>query len=70
MGLRKIARGAGKVGMLIEGLGYIVIASRALVQAVKGRAADRAGTDDAGTDGPVGQSAASEKLRDHVTYGP
>ncbi|WP_207212433.1 hypothetical protein [Sphingobium cupriresistens] len=41
MGLGKIARGAGKVGMLIEGLGYIVTAARALVRAIKGDPAAR-----------------------------
>lgn len=36
MGLGKITRGAGKVGMLIEGLGYIVAAGRGLVKALRG----------------------------------
>ncbi|MGW8204417.1 hypothetical protein ACWGM0_17960 [Sphingomonas bisphenolicum] len=36
MGIGKIARGLGKVGMLIEGAGYLVVAVRAVVRAVKG----------------------------------
>jgi hypothetical protein len=31
----KIAHGAGKVGMLIEGLGYIVAAARALAKTAR-----------------------------------
>jgi hypothetical protein len=41
MAVAKIARGAGKVGMLIEGLAYIATAGRALVKAVKGDPAAR-----------------------------
>ncbi|SES03525.1 hypothetical protein [Sphingobium sp. YR768] len=37
MGLGKIARGAGKVGLLLEGLTHIATAGRALVKAVRGR---------------------------------
>lgn len=36
MGLGKIARQLGKVGLAIEGLGYIVAAGRAVVKAVRG----------------------------------
>lgn len=43
MGLGKIARGAGKVGLLIEGIAYIVAAGRALVKAVKGDPDDTEG---------------------------
>ncbi|WP_311269761.1 hypothetical protein [Sphingobium sp. WCS2017Hpa-17] len=43
MGLGKIARGLGKVGLAIEGLGYIVAAGRALVRAVKGDPSDTEG---------------------------
>lgn len=53
MGLGKIARGAGKVGMLIEGLGYIVTAGRTLVRAVKGRPIDREVADEADVDIPA-----------------
>ncbi|MEC7932420.1 MAG: hypothetical protein VX218_09030 [Pseudomonadota bacterium] len=41
MGLGKIARGLGKVGLLIEGVGYIVAAGRALVRSIKGDPAER-----------------------------
>ncbi|WP_311267436.1 hypothetical protein [Sphingobium sp. WCS2017Hpa-17] len=41
MGLGKIARGLGKVGLAIEGLGYIVAAGRALVKSIKGDPARR-----------------------------
>ena len=60
MSLGKIARGAGKVGLLIEGIAYIVAAGRALVKAVKGDPAarrddgvrqDRDGDTDAAGDG-------------------
>lgn len=37
MGIGKIARGLGKVGLLIEGLGYVVSAGKALIVAVKRR---------------------------------
>lgn len=53
MGLGKIARGAGKVGMLIEGMGYIVTAGRALVRVFKGRHLDREGADEADVDIPA-----------------
>ena len=43
MGLGKIARGAGKIGLAIEGLGYIVAAGRALVTAIKGDPSDTEG---------------------------
>ncbi|MBZ9649983.1 hypothetical protein K9B33_20830 [Sphingobium sp. 3R8] len=36
MGIGKIARGLGKVGMLVEGVGYLVATGRALVKAIKG----------------------------------
>lgn len=35
MGLGKITRGVGKVGMAIEALGYVVAGAKALVRAVK-----------------------------------
>ena len=35
MGLGRFARGLGKVGLAIEGLGYIVAASRALVKVIR-----------------------------------
>lgn len=41
MGVGKIARGLGKVGLLIEGVGYIVAAGRALVRSIKGDPAER-----------------------------
>jgi hypothetical protein len=41
MGIGKIARGLGKVGLLIEGVGYIVAAGRALVRSVKGDPTER-----------------------------
>ncbi|MAN12428.1 MAG: hypothetical protein CMN63_08510 [Sphingobium sp.] len=41
MGLGKIARGLGKVGLLIEGVGCIVAAGRALVRSIKGDPAER-----------------------------
>lgn len=36
MGLGRLARRLGKVGLAIEGLGYIVAAGRALMRAAKG----------------------------------
>jgi len=57
VGFGKIARGLGKVGLLIEGVGYIVAAGRALVQSIKGDPAERRdderqdqGRDSAGAD--------------------
>lgn len=41
MGLGRIARQLGKVGLLIEGVGYVVAAGKALVRAVKGGPAER-----------------------------
>lgn len=41
MGLGRFARGLGKVGLAIEGLGYIVAAGRALIRAVKSDPAAR-----------------------------
>ncbi|MGB3931258.1 MAG: hypothetical protein WBL20_20135 [Sphingobium sp.] len=41
MGLGKLARGLGKVGLLIEGIGYAVAAGKALVKAIKGDPAVR-----------------------------
>lgn len=37
MGLGKIARGLGKVGLLIEGVGYVVAAGKTLAAAIKRR---------------------------------
>lgn len=60
MGIGRFARGLGKVGLAIEGLGYIVAAGRALVTAIKGDPAarreaemrqDRAGDTDTTSDG-------------------
>lgn len=57
MGLGKIARGLGKAGLLIEGVGYIVAAGHALVRSIKGDPAGRRdderqdqGRDSAGSD--------------------
>lgn len=36
MGLGKIARGLGKVGLAFEALGYVVAAAKALSRAIKG----------------------------------
>lgn len=36
MGLGKITRGLGKVGLAFEALGYVVAGARALVRAVRG----------------------------------
>lgn len=36
MGLGKIARGLGKVGLAFEALGYVVAGGKALIRAVKG----------------------------------
>ncbi|MEO7468951.1 MAG: hypothetical protein ABIV36_18185 [Sphingobium limneticum] len=36
MGLGKITRGLGKVGLAFEALGYVVAGGKALVRAVKG----------------------------------
>lgn len=41
MGIGRFARGLGKVGLAIEGLGYIVAAGRALITAIKGDPAPR-----------------------------
>lgn len=37
MGLGRIARGLGKVGLLIEGVGYVVAAGKALAAAITRR---------------------------------
>lgn len=50
MGIGKIVRGLGKVGLALEGLGYAVAAGRALVRAVKGRPSNREPTGDADVD--------------------
>jgi hypothetical protein len=36
MGLGKITRGLGKVGLAFEALGYVVVGGKALIRAVKG----------------------------------
>jgi hypothetical protein len=36
MGLGKITRGLGKVGLAFEALGYVVTGGKALVRAIKG----------------------------------
>ncbi|MBO9526406.1 MAG: hypothetical protein J7517_09800 [Sphingobium yanoikuyae] len=36
MGLGKITRGLGKVGLAFEALGYVVTGAKALVRAIKG----------------------------------
>ena len=41
MGLGKIARGAGKVGLVLEAAGYVIAAGRALVNVIKGDPAAR-----------------------------
>jgi hypothetical protein len=41
MGIGKIARGVGKVGLLLEGLTYAVAAGKALMQTIKGDPAAR-----------------------------
>ncbi|MGW8202963.1 hypothetical protein ACWGM0_10500 [Sphingomonas bisphenolicum] len=49
MGIGKIARGLGKVGMLIEGLGYVVAAGQTLAKAIRGASP----VPDAGGDSPI-----------------
>lgn len=39
MKMGRLARGVGKVGLLIEGLAYIATAGKALFKAVRGRSA-------------------------------
>ncbi len=41
MSIGKLARGLGKVGQALEGVGYVVSAGRALVKAIKGDPAAR-----------------------------
>ncbi|MCC4232663.1 hypothetical protein LL253_08160 [Sphingobium soli] len=56
MGLGKIARGLGKVGQLIEGVGYIIAAGRVLVRSIKGDPAERRDDErqDQASNGPSG----------------
>lgn len=45
MGLGKIARGLGKVGQMIEGVGYVWLAGAALIRAVRGKRLGEASQD-------------------------
>jgi len=59
MGLGKITRTAGKVGLAFEALGYVVAGAKALVRAVKG-APDTRRYDDGPRQGSGGNSDLGE----------
>lgn len=61
MGLGRIARGLGKVGLLIEGVGYVVTAGRALWRAVRGSRSQQA--DDRGaSDGDIARQDGADDI--------
>lgn len=60
MGLGKITRGLGKVGLAFEALGYVVAGAKVLVQAIK-RAPDARRDDDGPRQEPGFDSARGMK---------
>lgn len=62
MGLGKITRGLGKVGLALEALGYVIAGGKAVVKVIKGKGSDdqraAAGQGDDGVNDPAAPQVA------------